>query len=136
MRIVWMLPFALISLVGCGGPTIDGKYSMTGEGTPPGGKIVMDLKAGKFTQTMDVEQMGMKIHADTTGTYTFDGKKIKMTVTDIKVDDANLPAQVKEMIKGQIEQTKSKTQESDVKIEGEVVTLTSEGKTATLTKIK
>jgi hypothetical protein len=136
MRIVMLLPLALVCLVGCGGPSIDGKYSMTGEGTPPGGTIVIDFKAGKFTQTMDVDQFGMKIHADTTGTYTYDGKKLKMTVTDIKVDDAKLPEQVKAMIKGQIEETKTKSQESDVKIEGEVISLTSAGKTATLTKIK
>jgi hypothetical protein len=136
MRNVRFLPFALVCLIGCGGPSLSGKYTMTGDGIPPGGKIVLDFNGGKFSQSLDVEQMGMKIHADSTGTYKLDGKKLSMTVTDVKVDDSKLPIQVREIVKSQIADSKAKTQESDVKFEGDTVTLTSNGKSATLTKVK
>ena len=131
-----LLPFVLVCLVGCGGPSLSGKYSVAADGMPPGTKIVMEFNSGKYTQTVDADAMGMKLHSDTTGTYTYDGKKIVMTITDIKVGDSNLPAAAKEQMKAQIEAGKSKPQESEVKIDGENMTFTTNGKAITLTKIK
>jgi hypothetical protein len=131
-----MLPFALVCLIGCGGPSIDGKYNLAADGMPPGSSLVLEFKGGNFTQVLDAENMGIKIHVDTTGTYTYDGKKLVMTEKEVKVDDSKLPAQLKAAIKSQVEASKGKVQTSDVKIEGDKIMLTSEGKTATLTKVK
>ena len=84
--------------------------------------------------------MGTNIHVDTTGTYTFDGKKLKMTTTEMKMDDSKIPAQYKELAKSafnaQAAQAKGKTEEIDVKLEGDTATFTQATGKATLTRIK
>ena len=136
MRISRLLPIALVCLVGCGGPSLVGKWTMSGAGVPSGAKTTIEFTSDKFTQVMDMDQMGMKIHVDSSGTYTFDGKKLKMKVTDIKLDDSKLPDAVKSMAKTQMEAEKGKEQEADVKLEADTATLTAKGSTATLTKVK
>ena len=141
MRITCILPLVLVCLVGCGGPSLVGKWNVAGDTKmPPGAKLMLDFKSDKFTQTTDFDQMGVKIHVDTTGTYTFDGKKLKMTVTDIKLDDSNIPAQYKELAKSQFEAqagaARGKTEEIDVKLEGDTATFTQKTGTSTLTRVK
>ena len=141
MRITRILPFALVCLAGCGGPSLVGKWSVSGDTKmPPGTKVTLDFTSSGFTQAADFTQMGIAIHVDTIGTYTFDGKKAKMTVTDLKFDDSKIPAQYKELAKSQFAtQTaaaKGKTEEVDVKLDGDTATFTQKAGTVTLTKVK
>lgn len=100
----------------------------------------MDFTSSGYTQTAEFDQMGMKIHVDTLGTYTFDGKKLKMTVTDMKFDDSQIPAQYKEIAKSQFATqataAKGKTEEIDVTLDGDKATFSQKSGTATLTRIK
>lgn len=136
MRILSIVPFALVCLIGCGGPSLSGKYEMTADGMPPGTKITIEFNGGTFNQVVDADVAGMKMHSDTVGTYTYDGKKLVQTVKEVKIDDSKLPEQVKTGIKAQVEAAKGKSTEFEVKIEGEGMTLTNSGKSAKLTKIK
>lgn len=141
MRISHVLPFALVCLVGCShGPSLVGKWTVSGDKVPKSSKLGMEFTSSGFTQTTDMEQMGVNIHIDTNGTYTFDGKKLKMTVTDMKLDDSKIPAQYKEIAKSgfaaQAAAAKGKTEEIDVKLDGDTATFTQPKGSATLTRVK
>ena len=140
MRIFRILPLALVCLVGCGGPSLVGKWNVSADKMPPGAKLTMEFTSTGFTQSTDIVQMGTNIHVDTTGTYTFDGKKLKMTTTEMKMDDSKIPAQYKELAKSafsaQAAQAKGKTEEIDVKLDGDTATFTQPTGKATLTRIK
>ena len=83
MRINRLLPLSFVCLIGCGGPTIVGKWSTkVREGT-----TTMEFTSNTFTQSSDGEANGVKMHLELSGTYTFDGKKMKMNVTAIKLPD-------------------------------------------------
>ena len=141
MRILRILPLALVCLVGCGGgPSLVGKWNIKADKMPPGAKMVLEFTSTGYSQGSDFEQAGMKIHVDTIGTYTFDGKKLKMTTSEIKLDDSKLPEQIRALAKKQLEaqnaQLKGKTEEIDVKLEGDTAVFTQPSGNATLTRIK
>lgn len=103
---------------------------------PPGATVSMEFTSNTFKQTVDASNAGMSIHADSTGTYTITDKKIKMTTTDIKLDDSKLPPAAKEIIKAAIEKEKGKSQEGELKIDGDTATITTDKGVLTLTRAK
>jgi hypothetical protein len=136
MRLYHALPLTLLLLAGCGGgPSLVGKWNMTGAGVPQGATVVTEFTSNTFKSVVDMAGPGMSIHAESSGTYTFDGKKIKMTTTDIKLDDAKLPAMVKDLVKQQIDKEKGKSQEGELKIEGDKATISTPEGVITLTKV-
>lgn len=138
MRIQKALPLILlVALFGCNkGPSLAGKWSVSATGIPAGAKVEVDFTDSAFTQTLDLTISGMKIHATTTGNYKIEADKIKMTTTDIKVDDKDLPPQFRDAMKTQMDKELNQTKEGTIKIEGDTATITIDKGTQTLTRIK
>jgi hypothetical protein len=141
MRNLLFLPIALVCLAGCGGPSLVGKWNVSGDKKlPAGANTVIEFTSDKFTQTTDFMQMRIRVHFDIIGTYTFDGKKLKRIVTDMKLDDSQIPSQFKEMARSQFsvqaDAVKGKVEEIEVKLDGDTATLTQKDGTITLTRIK
>lgn len=137
MRIYRMLPLALICLAGCsGGPSLAGKWNMNAPGMPAGSSLITEFTSNKFTTTLDTEQMGIKLHVETSGDYTYDGKKLKMTTTDIKIDDSKLPEMARKSIKEAVEKEKGKSKEGDLKLEGDKATFSAPEGTLNMTRVK
>ncbi len=137
MRISYASPLVVLLLAGCGAKSpLAGKWNASTPGMPPAAKIVMDFSSDTFTQTVDMTGNGLTIHADSKGTYKIDGTKVKMTTTEIKLDDSKLPAAIKDMVKQQVEAEKGKTQEGELKVDGDTATITTDKGAMTLTKIK
>ena len=62
----------------------------------------------------------MSVHMEASGTYTYDGKKLVMTITDIQV-----PEQLKAMLPPDaLKKAKEKPIELDAKLEGDKLTIT------------
>ena len=136
MRLYRALPFVLVFLAGCGGPSLGGKWTASGGGVPAGAKSTIEFTDSTFKQTIEATQMGISLKIEANGTYTINDKKIKLTVNDLKLDDSQIPAAFKDQAKKQVEAGKGKTQEGDLKIDGDTATITSAGVTMTLTKVK
>ncbi len=139
MRIYRALPLALVCLAGCGGPSLVGKWNMSGAGTPPGSTATTDFTANTFKTNFDFNQGGMSFHVDVSGDYTFDGKKLRMTGKSFNIDDSKLPAAIKSQmgaVKGMMEKEMLKTDESEIKIENDTFTMTGPKGTMTFTKVK
>jgi hypothetical protein len=120
MNILRRLPVLLICLIGCGGPTIVGKWTSTASS----GTATMEFTSNTFNTISDTSAMGGKMHIEASGTYTFDGKKLVMTTTNIK-----LPDQLKKLAP-MIEQDKGKPVSIDAKLEGDKLTFSTPAGTA------
>lgn len=84
MRNFGLLSLGLICVVGCSkGPTIEGKWLMTAAQ----GSSTMEFTSNTFKQTSDGDMGGIKIHLEASGNYTYDGKKLVMTITEMKIPD-------------------------------------------------
>ena len=116
MRITRIMPFALICLAGCGGPSIVGKWSATAAQ----GTATMEFTSNTFKQISDSGSGAMAIHVEASGTYTFDGKKLMMTIQDIQVPEALKAMFTAEALK----KVKEKPVELDAKLDGDKLTLT------------
>jgi len=139
MRILHALPLAIVCLVGCGGPSLAGKWDTKAAGAPPGSKAVTEFTGSTFTMGLDMGQGDQSLHIDFSGDYTFDGKKLKMVGKKVVVDDSKIPAQFKSQVKAiqpMLEQQLLKTEEGDLKLEGDVATFNNGKTTTTFTKIK
>lgn len=140
MRNIGLVVVGLFCLVGCSSsPSIIGKWDMTGGNVLPGSKMVTEFKDKTFTANAEVSNAGMSMKFSFSGDYTFDGKKLKMTGKTVSLDDSALPAIAKPMaatIKQEIEKAVLVTSEGDAKLEGDVFSFVSEGKTTTFTRVK
>ena len=111
---IFVLP--LIFLAGCGAPGIVGKWSTV----VPQGTTTMEFTGNTFKQSSDGEGNGAKVHFEIGGTYTYDGKKITMSVTDIK-----LPDELKQLAAA-FDKVKEKPIIVDAKLDKDTLTLTPE----------
>jgi uncharacterized protein (TIGR03066 family) len=117
-------------LFGCAKPSLVGKWKGTQSVQSPMGNqqvdVSMEYKAdGTFVQsaTTKVGNIGAK------GTYTVDGDKVTSSVSSIEAPPM-IKSFVEPMLKKQINQT------STFKIEGDNVTLSKEGNSVSMTRVK
>ncbi|MBS1728558.1 MAG: hypothetical protein JST51_17715 [Armatimonadetes bacterium] len=135
MRIYRALPLALVCLAGCGGPSLVGKWTMSGASAPPGAITIIEFTSDSFTQTVDMAQP-IQVHAVGKGVYKIQGDKISMTVNDVEIDDSKFPEALKAAVKGTIDKQKGQTITGTLKIEGDTATITADKGTITLAKVK
>ncbi len=136
--------FAL-ALVGCGGPSLSGDYTVDAGKMPQGMKAVANFSGSNVLIKMEMPiPMGDKpIKMEMSGTYTLSGENLVMDITSTKLDESSVPAALKPMLdanKGQMDQMKSKST-GTVKFEGDVVTYTAKDEkgadaSMTMTKVK
>ena len=139
MRILGLFIAVIVCLVGCGSPSLAGKWNMTGAIVPLGSSCIVEFMASTFTTRAVIDQDGTKIRFEFSGDYTYDGKKLKLTGKSINVDELSFPPEAKSLIepfKASLKESIVSTQEGDAKLDGDVLVFTVNGKTTTFTKIK
>ena len=127
MRIFRMLPLAVVCLVGCGAPSIVGKWTANINS----GSSTLEFTSNTFKQTSEAGKMKM----EASGTYTYDGKQITMKITDMNVPD---------QLKSVIDKVKATPVIIDAKLDGDKLTLTQDAaagtaasaSTGTFTRVK
>ena len=126
-----------LSLIGCGKSGLSGKWNMTGGGMPPGATSQIEFTGDKYTMEVSASQGAMALKVNTAGTFTYKDTKLEMTQTSMTIDDSKLPAQVRDMVKKQIETTMPKTQSGTVTMtDADNATLATEKGSITLTRVK
>jgi hypothetical protein len=134
------IPFVVLglALVACSKPGLVGKW----KGNAADGKTndtTEFLPDGKFVSQVHLEQGAMKLDMSASGTYTAEGEKISLTMTDIKIDESKLPAEVKAFlpqIKQGIDGQKGKKMDGTFKIEGDKLTITGSNMNGSYTRVK
>lgn len=135
--------FAL-ALVGCGGPSLSGDWTVTNDKLPPGATATANFTSNTFKMDIKAGQGGVNVSITTDGNYTLKGEELSMTTVNSTFDDSQIPAAFKPMVepaKKAMEEAKGKATTGTVKIEGDTATFIGkdhkgEAVTMTFTKVK
>ncbi|MBS1700985.1 MAG: hypothetical protein JST12_04935 [Armatimonadetes bacterium] len=118
MRTFCCLLLPVLCMTGCGKPSLAGKWSVTGSKTVTAKSATAEFKDDTFTLDTAVGSGRASIKVIASGDYTFDGKKLTMTTTAVRIDDPRLQGGGSSFQKF-LEKTMLKTTESDIKIEND-----------------
>ncbi len=137
------LLFAL-TLVGCKGNSLDGKWNVSGvQGMPPGSTATYEFSGGnaKMVAVMKQPQLG-EMTVTVNGPYKVEGEKLTLDAQSVAIDDTKVNASMKPMltqlgVKGQIEKGLKENNSYTFKFDSsDQVLLTGKQGTATLTRVK
>ena len=132
------------TLVGCGGPSMVGDWTVVSDKMPGGAAATANFTSSGYTMNVEAGQGGMNIVIKMDGTYTLKGDQLTMTSGNVTIDDSKIPAAYRSLVapvQKQLDEQKGKSNTGTIKIEGDVATFNGKDDkggpiTMTFTKVK